>query len=88
MRPGSQDAFHEFANFGGETMFSNGEQEAFAVKYDKTGKHLWSHGYGGTSSDAGYGCANDAGIPLDVDPDSRNGNLDCRKGYRLSEFLR
>ncbi len=40
-------------DFGGGTLTSAGDADIFLVKYDGTGKHLWSKRFGGTGEDEG-----------------------------------
>jgi hypothetical protein len=47
------------ADFGGGAIFSNGLGDFFVAKFDPNGKHIWSHGYGGTDQEAAYAFAVD-----------------------------
>jgi Beta-propeller repeat len=51
--------FYNSINFGGTTISSKGSGDAFLASFDSSGKHRWSKGFGGTSSDYGYGVATD-----------------------------
>ena len=54
--------FQGSVDFGGWTMSSAGDADIFVAKYDSAGTRLWSHRFGGSGSDRGYGIAvDDAG---------------------------
>jgi Beta-propeller repeat len=52
--------FYGTADFGGASLVSKGSSDVFLASYDKDGKHRWSKGFGGTSSDYGYDVATDS----------------------------
>jgi hypothetical protein len=52
--------FYNTVNFGGSTLTSKGGPDIFLASFDSTGKHRWSKGFGGTSSDLAYGVAADS----------------------------
>jgi hypothetical protein len=45
------------ANFGGNNLVSAGGADIFIAKYDATGAHEWSRGFGSATIDVGYGIA-------------------------------
>jgi hypothetical protein len=51
--------FSGTVSFGGTNLVSKGSYDAFLASYDTMGKHRWSKGFGGTSSDYGYSLAVD-----------------------------
>ena len=51
--------FYYSVNFGGSTITSKGSGDIFLASFTPTGAHRWSKGFGGTSSDYGYGVATD-----------------------------
>ena len=51
--------FYNSVNFGGGVITSKGSGDAFLASFDSSGKHRWSKGFGGTSSDYGYAVATD-----------------------------
>jgi hypothetical protein len=53
-------SFAQTVNFGGVPILSAGGSDVFVAKYDASGVHQWSRGFGGTSNDDGYGVAVDA----------------------------
>jgi hypothetical protein len=52
--------FRETVSFGGAPLTSAGIDDIFLVKFDGTGNHVWSQGFGSTNSDWGRGVAVDA----------------------------
>jgi cysteine-rich repeat protein len=52
--------FRGTADFGGGPLSSAGSWDAFAVKLDAQGQHLWSRRLGGTGDDVGLGIAVDS----------------------------
>jgi cysteine-rich repeat protein len=52
--------FEGTADFGGGPLSCAGGHDAFAVKLDAQGQHLWSRRLGGTNYDYGYGIAVDS----------------------------
>lgn len=52
--------FQGTVNFGGDDITSQGGYDSFVAKFDADGQHLWSHGYGGTSTDVAMGLAVDS----------------------------
>ena len=51
--------FYNSINFGGSTISSHGSGDIFLASFDSNGKHRWSKGFGGTSSDYGYAVETD-----------------------------
>lgn len=51
--------FYNSVNFGGTALQSAGSADIFIASFTPSGKHRWSKGFGGTSSDYGYGVAVD-----------------------------
>jgi hypothetical protein len=51
--------FRGTVDFGGGPLNSAGAWEIFMVKYDAAGSHVWSHCFGNTQYDCGYGIAVD-----------------------------
>jgi hypothetical protein len=51
--------FYNTVNFGGSAITSNGSYDLFVASFASDGAHRWSKGFGGTSSDYGYGVATD-----------------------------
>jgi hypothetical protein len=47
--------FSGTANFGGGDLVSAGFNDIFVAKYNSAGTHQWSHGFGSTGGDVGYG---------------------------------
>ena len=47
--------FYNDVDFGGGTITNKGGGDLYIVSYTSTGTHRWSKGFGGTSSDYGYG---------------------------------
>jgi hypothetical protein len=52
-------SFPGTVDFGGGPLTSDGNYDAFLVKFGPGGSHLWSQRFGGTDSDAGTGVAFD-----------------------------
>jgi hypothetical protein len=53
-------SFAGVAQFGGTTLTSAGEDDAYAVKLDAAGNIVWAHRFGGVSEDYGNSIAVDA----------------------------
>ncbi len=47
------------ADFGGGTLTSSGQEDAFVAKFTGGGAHLWSHRYGSGGSETGHGITTD-----------------------------
>jgi hypothetical protein len=52
--------FEGTVNAGGGNLVSNGGLDAFFVKYDNSGNHLWSYSMGGVGNDQGYAVRTDS----------------------------
>ena len=53
-------SFKNSVSFGGTPLTNRGSEDIYVVKYDASGTHIWSKGYGGTGSDVGLGVATDS----------------------------
>jgi hypothetical protein len=53
-------SFSQTVNFGGVPIISAGGSDVFLAKYDASGVHQWSRGFGGPTNDDSYGVAADA----------------------------
>ncbi len=55
-------SFYTSIDFGGGAIAANGSStDLYLASFTSLGAHRWSKGFGGTSSDYGYGVATDAG---------------------------
>ena len=53
-------SFQDIVDFGGRPISASGFDDVFLAKYDSSGNHLWSRGFGGQGIDIGFGVAVDA----------------------------
>ena len=52
--------FYNTVDFGGGDLVSAGVRDIFVAKFNASGTHQWSQGFGGTGNDYGFGVAADA----------------------------